>query len=434
MDAPVAGATGMMIANTAMPMARPAKPAGRALVDGAEDDEREDERADGLGEEGLSGARHRCRTTATPRPTSDALLPSTPMMAQRAGDGADHLRADVAGHIAPGHLAGGGQRDRDGRVDLASGDVADRVDHADDHEHERERDHAELRHRERRVAADDQRRRDRTDADEDEHRGAERLGEPALSESVGLHAGVLPRSPDDAGTGGLHLHQGGRPTLWWAGWCSTMSNAVSVKVGPCFRPVDGLRPSSRRLCTAERGGLTSSPCWGDCLASGSRAGFEWHRSPVSGGTMAMDTNDLTAGGVRLGRAGRTTCRLAETAEPWTLEVDALVVSAGGVLGDLGESVMQALPDPAWSDVEFEGISPGRPQVFGSNSDARRACEPSSLRRPRGGSEFHQPPEKRPPRPLRTLCLRRPERRADHSGCRCWGRDGWTFRCQSSRGW
>ena len=79
--------------------------------------------------------------------------------------------------------------------------------------------------------------------------------------------------------------------------------------------------------------------------------------------MAMDTNDLTAGGVRLGRAGRTTCRLAETAEPWTLEVDALVVSAGGVLGDLGESVMQALPDPAWSDVEFEGISPGRPQVL-----------------------------------------------------------------------
>ena len=55
-DAPVAGATGMMAAKTAMPMASAGEAAGGRLVDRAEDDEDEDERADGLGEEGLAGA------------------------------------------------------------------------------------------------------------------------------------------------------------------------------------------------------------------------------------------------------------------------------------------------------------------------------------------------------------------------------------------
>ena len=80
--AAVAGATGMMAANTTRPIATPAKPGGGLAVDDAEDHEHQDERADELGAEALQVPDAQgLLNDATPRPTSCALEPSTPTIA-----------------------------------------------------------------------------------------------------------------------------------------------------------------------------------------------------------------------------------------------------------------------------------------------------------------------------------------------------------------
>ena len=86
MDAPVAGATGMMIANTAEADGQPGEAAGRAPVDRAEDDEREDERADGFGEERLAGADTGAVGGDAEADVDRLLPPSTPTIASRPED------------------------------------------------------------------------------------------------------------------------------------------------------------------------------------------------------------------------------------------------------------------------------------------------------------------------------------------------------------
>ncbi|MGF6883684.1 O-acetyl-ADP-ribose deacetylase (regulator of RNase III) [Nocardia sp. GAS34] len=55
--------------------------------------------------------------------------------------------------------------------------------------------------------------------------------------------------------------------------------------------------------------------------------------------------------------------LAQTNRPWTLDVDAMVVSVGSSLGQLGEALRAELYDRAWDAVDFDTITPRRPLVL-----------------------------------------------------------------------
>ena len=112
---------------------------------------------------------------ATPSPTSLALWPSTPMMAAAPTIGTDHLRAEVTGDLRPGELAGDGEPDRDGRVDVVATDVPEGVDGGDHDRAEGQRDHAEIGHRERCIAVDDQGGGHGPDTDEHQERGPDGL-------------------------------------------------------------------------------------------------------------------------------------------------------------------------------------------------------------------------------------------------------------------
>ncbi|CAD5301347.1 hypothetical protein BOSE62_70081 [Bosea sp. 62] len=54
-------------------------------------------------------------------------------------DGADDLGDDVGHHLAGREAPAGGEADRDGRVEMTAGDMADRIGHGDDGQTERER-------------------------------------------------------------------------------------------------------------------------------------------------------------------------------------------------------------------------------------------------------------------------------------------------------
>jgi len=76
----------------------------------------------------------------------------------------------------------------------------------------------------------------------------------------------------------------------------------------------------------------------------------------------MTTPD-SASTVKLGTLDGIGYSLAQTSQPWTLGVDAIVVSVGGSLGTLGEALRAELYDPVWDAIEFERISPRRPFVL-----------------------------------------------------------------------
>src|SRR5207302_5931299 len=138
------------------------------------------------------------------------------------------------GHLAPGKLAGYGQREGDSRVDVTARDVPYRVDRADDDQHERERDHPELGHREGDLGAgrDHACGRGRPGAHEHEERGAERLGEKLLrSGGWSCHAvalGLRPGRLTSSGEMGNLLET-----------CSTSSNGVSRNLNPAPPPRQG---------------------------------------------------------------------------------------------------------------------------------------------------------------------------------------------------
>ena len=101
-----------------------------------------------------------------------------------ADDRADHLGDHVRRDELPRELAGHGEAERDGGVDVVARDVAEHVDRDDDDQGERQRDESEVGAREGRVAADEGQCRHRADADEHEECGSEQLGSQLLPELV----------------------------------------------------------------------------------------------------------------------------------------------------------------------------------------------------------------------------------------------------------
>ena len=131
---------------------------------------------------------------ATPSPMSLAAVPSTPTMVKAPATAPATCAATYDGHLGPRELAGGGQPERDRRVDVVAADVAEDVDRDDHDRGERQRDDAEVRAAERRAVGlvDQEQGRDRADAHEDQERGAEELCGELLPPRVFIHASDLP--------------------------------------------------------------------------------------------------------------------------------------------------------------------------------------------------------------------------------------------------
>ncbi|PPJ20766.1 hypothetical protein C5E44_03740 [Nocardia nova] len=55
--------------------------------------------------------------------------------------------------------------------------------------------------------------------------------------------------------------------------------------------------------------------------------------------------------------------VARTSTPWRLPVDAIVVSVGSSLGNLGEALRTEFGGTIWNRIDFTGIAPDRPQVI-----------------------------------------------------------------------
>lgn len=53
----------------------------------------------------------------------------------------------------------------------------------------------------------------------------------------------------------------------------------------------------------------------------------------------------------LGMIGRVSYAIAVTEEPWTLDIDAIVLSVGNGLGDLAGDVLNVYPQARWRSVE-----------------------------------------------------------------------------------
>ena len=166
---------------------------GAAVGGGAEHDQDEQEGADQFGAErgagvaGVVGQHAQAGVEA-------GLFEDGPDR-EGAGDGAGELGGEVAGDVGPGGFAGGGQGEGDGGVDVAAGDVADGVDHRDDHHHERQGDHAELGHGERDSggAGDDGGGRGGTRSAHHQRRRTHELGDDLPRErrfSLGCHGSV----------------------------------------------------------------------------------------------------------------------------------------------------------------------------------------------------------------------------------------------------
>ncbi|WP_232668346.1 P-loop NTPase fold protein [Pseudonocardia sp. TRM90224] len=92
---------------------------------------------------------------------------------------------------------------------------------------------------------------------------------------------------------------------------------------------------------------------------------------------AMDTtgpglDDLDV----LGRSGEVEFAVEQTARPWQLPIDTLVLSAGqtGGLGSLGATVRSAMPGLAWSDIRYADLTPDAPQVLGVTDGDRTKAD------------------------------------------------------------
>src|SRR5712692_3405441 len=157
---------------------------GRLRVDDAEDREDEQSGADGLGQHGLHvvpgrsvgrkvGLAHAERHRVVCEDTPDR---------KRAEDGAGVLGDPVDRDFLPREALGHRQRERDGRVDVAARDLADRVHKRGDDEPEREADRQEVCLGDRRHGLAGQRERGdhRTRTDQDQCRRTEELGNCAL--------------------------------------------------------------------------------------------------------------------------------------------------------------------------------------------------------------------------------------------------------------
>src|SRR5215211_2759895 len=166
---------------------------GRAGVDDPDDGEHEDERPEALGEDGRGPRRRVLVERRLAHPQVDAALGEQRPDAERAQDGAGDLGRPVGGQLAPREALGGRERERDRRVDVAARHLAERIHERGDDEAERERDAEQVRACDgrRAVAGEHEGRHDGAGSDEHQQRGAEGLGQQALTERVALHLFLL---------------------------------------------------------------------------------------------------------------------------------------------------------------------------------------------------------------------------------------------------
>lgn len=67
--------------------------------------------------------------------------------------------------------------------------------------------------------------------------------------------------------------------------------------------------------------------------------------------------------VHLGTRDGIRYSLAQTSQPWMLKIDAVVVSVGSALGRLGTALRGQFPGPVWDTVQYDIITPQRPQAL-----------------------------------------------------------------------
>ncbi len=157
---------------------------GRARVDDAEDREKQDRRAESLDEHRRAPGRRRMVEVDDAEPVAeiDGTGAEGRPHRERASDAADDLCAPVQRYFTPGEALRDGEAERHRRIDVAPGDLPDRVNHCDHDQTEGHRDEAEVGAREGRLrtALEQQDRGHGARPDENEQCRADRFGGGAL--------------------------------------------------------------------------------------------------------------------------------------------------------------------------------------------------------------------------------------------------------------
>src|SRR5262249_60156982 len=78
--------------------------------------------------------------------------------------------------------------------------------------------------------------------------------------------------------------------------------------------------------------------------------------------------ELTESVVHLGSIGEVECIAVHTERPWALDIDAIVVSVGDLLGGLGKEGRAGVPGAGGDSINFPAVTPERPGLL----DLRRA--------------------------------------------------------------
>ncbi|MCM6777514.1 P-loop NTPase fold protein [Nocardia sp. CDC159] len=74
--------------------------------------------------------------------------------------------------------------------------------------------------------------------------------------------------------------------------------------------------------------------------------------------------------IELGTIDGVQFAVAETSEPWALEIDAIVVSVGSGLGLLGGALRNRFPDAAWDEIPYRAVTSEQPYVLPLPAAAR----------------------------------------------------------------
>lgn len=72
----------------------------------------------------------------------------------------------------------------------------------------------------------------------------------------------------------------------------------------------------------------------------------------------------------LGSAHGVRCEVAQTAEPWLLDIDTIVISVGNILGGLGRAIQERFPSAEWNGVDFGAITMDQPRILDLHSEGR----------------------------------------------------------------
>src|SRR5439155_1335493 len=61
--------------------------------------------------------------------------------------------------------------------------------------------------------------------------------------------------------------------------------------------------------------------------------------------------------------GNVSYSVAVTNQPWTLDIDCVMVSVGAGLGELGRALREEFPDAAWDSIPYQEITPKHPVLM-----------------------------------------------------------------------